>query len=151
MTETVAPIIKPDISEFTFIIDETEDYRSANIRLASWLDHGILLLKYEQLPDQSVLNQYAEDTAEAFFQRYGQWPTDYNMGRLSNVCLLYFIKSKRPDKNKQKNSFHTERRLQKNRGREWSGYQATTLDHLQNKRINPDSYAKVSTQEPKEG
>lgn len=140
--------VRADITEFNFDIEENESYIDANIRLVKELERGILSLKYDQMPKQIELNTFVEEVTELFFEKYGKFPNNFAMNKLTNVCVLYFIKSKSTTKLHEPNAFHTDRQIKSRNKREKAGFQDGTLDYLQNKRMNPDNYSRVRTKHP---
>lgn len=143
--ETIEETVMADISAYNFEIKDNESYMDANYRLVEELERGILSLRYEQLPKQCELNQFVEDITELFFEKYDRFPTPYSLNKLANVCTLYFIKNKSTTKQKEANAFQTERQLKSRRKRERAGFEESTLDYLQNRRMSPDNYSKVQT------
>jgi len=63
------------------------------------------------LPVQEVLNSFVEKVTEDFFEKFDMMPSKANRGLLSNVCLLYSIKSKKSNKNREEDSFLSARQL----------------------------------------
>lgn len=99
------------IENFTFNIDDYSAYTEANEALNEFLYRKTLRTKLEDLPTQEVLNSFVEKVTEAFFEKFDMFPSKANRGLLANVCLLYSIKSKKSNKNREEDSFLSSRQL----------------------------------------
>ncbi|KAF1302194.1 hypothetical protein [Candidatus Enterococcus willemsii] len=71
----------------------------------SFCSKKTLRTKLEELPVQEVLNSFVEKVTEDFFEKFDMMPSKANRGLLANVCLLYSIKSKKSNKNREEDSF----------------------------------------------
>lgn len=94
------------------------EVRKAEEALTDWINSNLLSIKYEDLPTVATRNQQVTEITEAFFDHFDQYPSSSVLYLLGNYILLSYIKNKYSGKNKEENSFHTERREKKDKIRE---------------------------------